>query len=62
MRKIEKDSRSNKYDETIKNVEKIRDLRYTDDTALISTAREGLKHISEATAKHSKKDKNNGHR
>mgnify|MGYP002042348569 CR=1 FL=1 len=42
MRRVESDDRQNDYDEVNINGQKIRDLRYADDTALLSNTTEGL--------------------
>lgn len=53
MRKVEEDDRKDLYDEVKINGQKIRDLRYADDTALMSTTAEGLKNLMKATKEHS---------
>ena len=53
MRKVEQDDRRNQYHEVKINGKKIRDLRYADDTALLSTTAEGLKNLVQATKEHS---------
>ena len=52
MRDVEHDDRKSDYDE-VKINGKLRDLRYADDTALLSTTTEGLKKLLEATKEHS---------
>ena len=52
MRDVENDDRKDDYDEVRING-KLRDLRYADDTALLSTTTEGLKKLLEATKEHS---------
>ena len=53
MRSVTNDKRSDSYNEVIINGQKLRDLRYADDTALLSTTEEGLKTLVEATKEHS---------
>ena len=53
MRNVENDERSKSYDEVKINGQKLRDLRYADDTALLSTTDTGLKILVEATKEHS---------
>ena len=53
MRNVSNDDRSNSYDEVKINGQKLRDLRYADDTALLSTTDSGLKNLVEATKEHS---------
>ena len=43
MRNVANDERQNSYDEVKINGQKLRDLRYADDTALLSTTDTGLK-------------------
>ena len=52
MRNVENDDRKDSYDEVRING-KLRDLRYADDTALLSTTKEGLTNLLKATKEHS---------
>jgi len=53
MRNVANDERQNSYEEVKINGQKLRDLRYADDTALLSTTETGLKKLVEATKEHS---------
>ena len=53
MRNVAHDERHSRYDEVKINGQKLRDLRYADDTALLSTTDTGLKRLVEATKEHS---------
>merc|ERR1712035_123346 len=54
MRRVEADERNTDYDEIKINGLKVRDLRYTDDTALLSKTTKGMKNLIDATKEHSK--------
>ena len=53
MRNVEQDPKSSKYEEVNINGRAIRDLRYADDTALLSKSEEGLRNLVEAVKEHS---------
>ena len=53
MRKVEEDHRSGMYDEVNIQGRKIRDLRYADDTALLSRTVHGLESLVESVKEHS---------
>ena len=53
MRNVEEDPRSSQYEEVILQGRIIRDLRYADDTALLSRTVEGLGHLVDAVKEHS---------
>ncbi|GFO23370.1 retrovirus-related pol polyprotein from type-1 retrotransposable element r2 [Plakobranchus ocellatus] len=53
MRDVEFDPRKDEYDEPRLQGLPIRDLRYTDDTALLSTTTEGLEKLIKAVKEHS---------
>ena len=52
MRAVDQDQKSSKYEEVNINGRKIRDLRYADDTALLSKTEEGLRNLVEAVKEH----------
>ena len=53
MRNVEQDPKSSKYGVVNINGRAIRDLRYADDTALLSKSEEGLRNLVEAVKEHS---------
>ena len=53
MREVEHDSRSRAYDESTMQGLPIRDLRYADDTALLSTTPKGLENLIKSVKEHS---------
>ena len=55
MREVYEDERKGRYDEINIHGHNIGDLRYADDTALLSTTTEGLKNLINATKEHSEK-------
>ena len=53
MREVEQDSRKDQYNELNIQGLKLRDLRYADDTALLSTTTEGLHQLINSVKEHS---------
>ena len=53
MREVEYDPRSGEYDEARKQGLSIRDLRYADDTGLLSTTTAGLQNLIKSVKEHS---------
>ena len=53
MRNVANDERQTSYEEVKPNGQKLRDLRYSDDTAILSTTENGLNNLVEATKEHS---------
>ena len=53
MREVEQDSRKDLYNEPNIQGLKLRDLRYADDTALLSTTTEGLHQLIHSVKEHS---------
>ena len=53
MREVEYDPRSGEYDEARMQGLSIRDLRYADDTALLTTSTAGLENLIKSVKEHS---------